>query len=309
MPIISTISPIFLVILMGWIARRRGFMPESFLGPANRFTFYLAIPAMIFRSIAKSSLKTDFSLGVLTVTLATLAFFFLLAWLTGLLARIERNRIGTFLQSSFHGNLGYIGLAVAFYFLGEKGLTSAAILGGFVMILQNFLAIIALEMHGKPVRESRDFKSMMIRITVNPVILSAISGILFSLSGIKLPEILNRSLDIVGGMALPMSLLLIGGALSFNLMRSRMSAVLLVCFLKLILLPGIGFVFYMLWGLKADAYFPGLILLAAPTATITYVMAREMNGDSDFAVAAISASTLLSAVTFTAWLHIAQGQL
>ena len=41
------------------------------------------------------------------------------------------------------------------------------------------------------------------------------------------------------------------------------------------------------------------------TATVTYVMAKEMNGDTDFAVAAISASTLMSAVTFTVWLHIA----
>jgi predicted permease len=50
---------------------------------------------------------------------------------------------------------------------------------------------------------------------------------------------------------------------------------------------------------------PGLILLASPTATISYVMAKEMKGDADFAVAAISISTLLSAVTFTAWLNIA----
>jgi predicted permease len=33
-------------------------------------------------------------------------------------------------------------------------------------------------------------------------------------------------------------------------------------------------------------------------------MAREMQGDSDLAVAAISVSTLLSALTFAFWLHV-----
>jgi len=34
-------------------------------------------------------------------------------------------------------------------------------------------------------------------------------------------------------------------------------------------------------------------------------MAKEMNGDTDFAVAAISISTILSAITFTIWLTLA----
>jgi hypothetical protein len=33
-------------------------------------------------------------------------------------------------------------------------------------------------------------------------------------------------------------------------------------------------------------------------------MAKETKGDSDFAVAAISLHTLLSAITFTIWLNI-----
>jgi len=56
MPFLTTIVPIFLLILLGLCAKQRGFMPPEFLGPANRLVFYLAIPAMIFRSISKASL-------------------------------------------------------------------------------------------------------------------------------------------------------------------------------------------------------------------------------------------------------------
>jgi len=144
-----------------------------------------------------------------------------------------------------------------------------------------------------------------LRIMRNPIILSVIAGMIFSISNIKMPLVIDRSLDILSGLALPMALLIIGGSLSFKLMRLNMLPVLSTGIIKLILLPGLGFLFFSLSGIAPADYLPGLILLSSPTATVTYVMAKEMNGDTDFAVAAISASTLMSAVTFTMWLNIA----
>ncbi len=69
MNIITTIIPIFAVIILGWFARWRGFLPDVFLEPANRLVFYLAIPAMIFREISRTSLKTQFDIKVLCITL------------------------------------------------------------------------------------------------------------------------------------------------------------------------------------------------------------------------------------------------
>ena len=61
--------------------------------------------------------------------------------------------------------------------------------------------------------------------------------------------------------------------------------------------------------LPAADHLQGLILLASPTATVTFVMSKEMQGDADFAVAAISASTLFSAGTYLFWLMVTSGSL
>ena len=66
----------------------------------------------------------------------------------------------------------------------------------------------------------------------------------------------------------------------------------------------VGWLLFRLCGLESEGVVPAIILLAAPTATVTYVMAREMQGDSEFAVVAISVNTLLSAVTYTIWLSL-----
>lgn len=305
MNILSTIVPIFTVIVLGWFARYRGFIPPEFIGPANRLVYYLAIPAMIFHSISKASLKTKFDITVLIITLLSILVVFAVAWGVGLIRRMQKGQLGTFIQSSFHGNLGYIGLAVAYYSLGNEGFVRAGIIAGFMMILQNFLAVVALQFNtdNSSIAESRS--NVLIGILGNPVILSAIAGILFSLIGIRVPIVIGRILDILSGLALPMALLVIGASLSFELMQLRIFRILCSSFMKLILLPGLGYALYRLFNMALHDYLPGLILLATPTATITYVMAKEMEGDTDFAVAALSFSTLLSAATFSIWFHIA----
>jgi predicted permease len=72
--------------------------------------------------------------------------------------------------------------------------------------------------------------------------------------------------------------------------------------IKIIALPLVGLVLFMSFGVETAELLPGLILLATPTATVAYVMAQEMEGDEAFVAAAISVSTLASAVTYIAWL-------
>lgn len=305
MHIASTIIPIFTIVIIGWLIRLKGFVPPEFLGPANRLVFYIAIPAMIFRAVSKASFKAQFNLTVLLITLFSVLAVFAISWAAGRTAKIKRSNLGTFIQASIHGNLGYIGLAVAYYHMGQEGFVKAGIIGGFVMILQNFLAVTALALYNKevPFRENKLF--FVQKVFGNPVIVSAMAGILFSVAEVPVPDVIGRVLDILGNLSLPLALLVIGASLSFEVMRLSVFSVLSTGFLKLVLLPGIGFILYLMYGISSNEYLPGLILLASPTATIAYVMAKEMNGDADFAVAAISTSTLVSALTFIIWLNVA----
>jgi predicted permease len=74
--------------------------------------------------------------------------------------------------------------------------------------------------------------------------------------------------------------------------------------IKILVLPAVGLLLFWLFKIDKTEFLPGLILLATPTATVSYVMAKEMHGDADFAVAAISLSTLLSAATYIFWLTV-----
>ncbi|MBN2231647.1 MAG: AEC family transporter [Deltaproteobacteria bacterium] len=305
-PVVSTIAPIFAVIALGSFARRRGFMPPEFVRAGNRLVFYIAIPAMIFRAIARSRLGEQFNPAVIGSCLLAVVAVALLAWFLVRPARLPAGLFGTFVQSSFHGNLGYIGLAVSFYYLGEAGFVQASIIAGFIMILQNLLGVVVLTAAGRRRGDGRPGVAPMVwKVAGNPVILAAATGIAWAAAGLPLPEVLRRSLDIISGLALPMALLIIGASLSFSLLSGRAGMLLVNCVAKLLVLPAVGLGIFRLWGLESAVFLPGLILLAAPTATLTYIMANEMGGDADYAVAVVSATTMASALTITAWLTLA----
>jgi len=305
MNIINTIIPIFVLIVLGWLAGRRGFLPASFLGPANRLVFYLAIPAMIFRVLSKTDFHAEFDVQVVAGTVLALIIVFAVAWGVGARLHLKKGQRGSFIHTTFHGNLGYIGFAVVYYFLGAQGLARASIIASFVILVQNFLAVLVLQVYSSDVRSHfQNLRTIILNIIANPVIISAVAGMLFSIFTIPVPLVIGRSLDILSSLALPLALLIIGGSISFSFMRSKMAFILMACTLKLIALPTIGLITFKLMNLAAGDYLPGIILLATPTATVTFVMANEMKGDPDFANAAISLSTILSAGTFIFWLAV-----
>jgi malate permease and related proteins len=306
MEIFQTIAPIFLIIALGGFARKRGFLPPEFLGPANRLVYFIAIPALIFRATSRAPIERHFHFGAIVATLAAAVAGYGLAWIVSRRRAMDDPRAATFIQSAGHGNLGYIGLSVALYFLGDEGLVRAGIIAGFLIILQNFLSVLALQIHGAGGAAALRPGAMAAKVFGNPIIASAMAGIFVSSAGIPVPVILRRSLDMVAGLGPPTALLLIGGSLSLSGMRRDLLPALGAVGIKLLLLPAAGMILFHRLGVPAADYLPGLILLATPTATVAYVMAREMNGDPDFAVATISASTLLSAGTLFLWLATAQ---
>ncbi len=300
--LLETIIPVFLVILIGVMVRRFGFLPGAVTVSLNRLVYYVAIPAMIFQALATASFATRFRPDILVGTLVPVGVVFALAVLFGRMLSTPRPEMGTFVQSSFHGNLGYIGFAVAFYLLGEDGFTRASILAGFLMLLQNLLSVVGLQMFSGGRHGGAGLGASLKTVAANPVILSLAASVVFNLANLPMPTVAGRTLEIVSNMALPMALLVIGASLSFDLVRAKLRFVLPSAGLKLVVLPGIGLSLFRLLGIPASDFLPALILLAAPTATVTYVMGVELGGSPDQASAAVSMSTLLSSASYVLWL-------
>ncbi len=302
--VINTIIPIFVVILLGWFLCRRNLLPFHIVGPLNKLVYYMAIPALLFRTVATKSILASFDNLMLAGTLVPVLVVFFMAVYLGRILSVPKEDRGTFMQSSFHGNVGYIALAVSYYLLDQEGFTQTTILAGFLILLQNFLSIVGLQVVSHGGASLGNSLVVLKKIVKNPVIISILAGISYSLLRIPMPMPLDRVLEIISSIAMPLALLIIGASLSFGLLREHLRSAIGAGFLKLGVLPFLGVSIFFAFGLEGKDFMPGLILLATPTATVTYIMAGELDGSTDLATATVSMNTIISAFTYIIWLGI-----
>lgn len=295
----NSILPIFSIILVGYILRKRNVITEGFARPANQIVFNIGIPAMLLNEIAQAPFNENFNFRAVICSLSALCIVLLASMVIIRVLSVQESRRGTFLQSSFHGNIGYMAYAIAYYALGEASFARMAILSSFLMVGQNLLAVWALTSHNPEVRLNGGKWTVFRNIIQNPIIVTVALGIVYSALGFKIPLPLKKGLDIMSGMALPTGLLLIGSSLSFGTLKSMITEISTIGTLKLLVLPLTGYFLMVAVNVPQPLILPGVILLASPPATISYVMAIELGGDPELAATSVSVFTLASAVSYT----------
>lgn len=303
MNVVLSILPIFAVIAIGLVGARLGFFPPEFIKAGNRLAFYLAIPALLFKALATAPFAASFQPAAALVCLAALAVTWLAAvGVSGLLHRPDQSATrATWIQGSIHGNQGFLGLAVVFYGLGPEGLAAAGLIAAVIIVGQNLLSVITLSRWG----HGRGGHSVIRTMALNPVILSTLAGLAWSLAGWGLPQALERTLGILAGLGLPLALLIVGATLSQTpITGAHLARLGLLALAKLLIMPVLGLALLLLLGVPPLPAAVALILLSSPSATICVIMANEMGGDPRLASAAISLTHALSALTYILWLLV-----
>jgi predicted permease len=305
MAIFLKIVPLFLVIAIGYFGARRGFFPPGFVGPANRLAYYLAIPALILRAVAHAPI--DETLQPVPALLAVGAL--LLGWLGSVaiskLPFISKQASpahrASWIQCAIHGNQGLMGLAVVYYALGQPGLAAAGLIATGVIIFQNLFSVITLTRWG----DAQEIKASYAKtLGLNPIILATILGISLALAGFRIPEFLDRTLEILAGLGVPLALLIVGANLAETRLGGSWSKLAAMQGMKLLMIPALGLVLLWIAGVDSLPLTVAVVLLSSPSATITVIMANQMGGDPELSSQAISASHALSVLSYSLWLWL-----
>ena len=296
----NTILPIFSIILLGFILKRKDVIDAQFARKANLIVFNIGIPAMLLSEITRAPFSENFNLAAVICSLCAMCIVLLASIGIVRALSVRQSRRGTFLQNSIHGNITYMAYAIAYYAIGESSFARMAILSSFVIVGQNLLAVWALTSYSTEVEvNGRRWSSVLKNIVQNPIIVTVGVAIVIAGLGLKIPGPVHKGLGMLSGMALPTALLLIGSSLSFGSMRSMVTEMVAIGTLKLLVLPLVGYVLLVVSKVPGPLVLPCVILLASPPATISYVMATELGGDPELAAATVSVLTLASALSYT----------
>jgi predicted permease len=124
--------------------------------------------------------------------------------------------------------------------------------------------------------------------------LACIGGILYANLWQGFPPFIDNALKLSSAVALPLALLSIGGALTLTTVRDHFKMSLVSSIFKLMILPAVGYLFLMVFGVSGLVLKVGLIFFALPTSSAVHILSSQLNSDTDLAAASIAMSTMLS---------------
>lgn len=302
--ILLIVLPVFLVIGLGFCLKRTALVHGSFIYELNRLVYYIALPALLFYKIAGADFYASFNARLLGGMVLAITIVFVFSYGFGSLRRYAPSAQGAFCQGAFRGNLAYIGLAIIYNAYGEEGFTKAGILLGFLVPYMNILSVMALILPQR--RESLNMGRFfwLQQVATNPLIAASLVGILWSYFGLPLPRLVDRALNIVTGMSLPLALIAIGASFSFRRLRGDLVPAALSAGMKIVLLPGLTALLLLAFGVHGQELSIGVLLAATPTATAAYIMAQQLKCDAELAGAIIMLSTLCSVITYSLALYL-----
>jgi malonate transporter and related proteins len=304
MHIANLILPIFAVILSGWLAGTLGYLPRTTVGPLMQFAYFVAMPALVFLTVANEPLSSllewrflaAFGGGSLICFVAVLV-----AARIGLRANLGKSAmLGAMVAMT---NTGFVALPILRALQGPPGVLAAAVATVFVgaILFPMLVALLEIDQHvsSRKVRVSAFAR----QIGTNPVILATVLALLWSVSGLTLPTSVATYLGILGEALTPCALFSIGLDLSIKELRGHVSRYALLATLKLLIMPLFVYGICVAVGLNRAFAIAAVICAAVPTAKSAYVLANEYDVEKSTTGAAISMTTLFSIVTLPAWLY------
>ena len=302
--VIRITVPIFIIIAIGFLIRRRKILSEEGVGLLNKLAYNIGLPSLIFLSITSYSLSDIFNIQIIKVIYLTYAILILLTILINLAVKRSGKTKGAIIVSSFRCNMAFVGFPIILAAYGDLALAKASLVAAFLVPVNIIVTMVIFKFYNRR-EEGIGAGRLLLNFVKDPMIIASISGILFSYLELRIPEIIYNSLDIISGMTVAIALLSIGASFKFVHLKNDFKMVSYISFNKLILMPVVVFVLStFVFRVEAIDRNVMVILFATPLAAAAYIMAKELRSNHQLLASALIFTTIISALAISAWLLI-----
>ena len=292
MSIISLLLPDFTLILLGFLLYRYSSWGIDFWPGLEKLVYFILFPALLFYATSRAPFDFSQSGRLLQTAMITTIAGIALGWLARPLFTVGPMIFESAVQTAFRFN-SYIALAIASRLAGDAGTSLMALIIGFAVPVCNMAAVHAL---------AHKRGGLGMALLKNPLLMATVTGVLFNLAGLHVPEVVNATLSRLGNASIALGLITVGAGLRLKDGPRPNAIAAYFIAVKLLMLPAIAFSVGR-WLALPPLHLQIVVMFSAlPTASSAYVLAARMGGNGPFVAFIVSAGTLVSVLTLPLWL-------
>ena len=306
--ILGLIAPFFGLIGLGFGAGRIARHPVEGLAWLNIFVIYIALPALFYQLLSKTPVEELTRIGFIAAT--TLATFVVFAGtvLIGLW-RTKGDLASATIQgfAGAYGNIGYMGPGLALAAFGPSAAVPVALIFCFDNTMHFTMAPLLMALSGASGNTSplAIVRAVLWRIFTHPFIVATIVGVGAAVSGLTMPEPVDRFLQLLANAAAPCALFAMGVTLALRPLKRVPVELSWLVPIKLVIHPLVVWLFLGFVSDVDDAWVQSAMLMASlPAATNVFVIAQQYQVWVERATATVLVTTVLSVATVTLLLYL-----
>lgn len=286
---------LYCIAILGWLARKRNILGEDSIGVLTKLLLYMTLPALILHSLnIKLSMQylKDFFWLVMMSAYISIFSATIAAWLRKK-SLLPSEQKSVYESLMIFGNQGFIGYAVSFILLGEQGI--------IYLTVFNICYLIFIWAYGIHLFTRKKDAVNWREVLVNPGILATTVGLLLLFIPFTWPAFIAGTLENVGKMTVPLSMILVGALVAnvqaksfFSSLKNKylwQSSVLRLLLFPLLLLP------FVLFSIPFPVLLIAFIVSGMPSAPTICIYAQKYGGDSLFASFGVLLTTALCILT------------
>lgn len=266
--IINSVISLFIMILVGVYSSKKKIITPAMNKGLTDILIKIALPFMILTSFM-FTFDDNIKSNIIKTLFYSLAAYIIVIFISYLLLIPVKGDKKTILHfANVFTNTGYVGFPILFSIYGPEGVIYGSIFNMFFVIFVWTYGLLLFK--GK--LEKEDLRNEVKNIILNPSIIAVFLGIIILVFNIQLPQALFSSMNSIGSMTGPLSMIIL---LLFFLIGDMSKAAITV-----------------------------MIMVAMPASAMTSIFAESFNKENEYAAIMVSATTLLSLITVPMLLKI-----
>ena len=323
MDVLVICAPVFALLGLGKLLERKGHIKENHCVFINWLVYHFSLPALIFNAVARQTFRSFLDPAVVIMPLVALLSVTAVTMLLAKINKLKGGQAAAFVFGTFWANATYVGFPLCMNAFGMPGEEKAAIYNAFVLPFFILIGYLVIGFYGAGEGNVK-IGARIKKAFVNPILLSAVAGVLVALFAdrfrvdgelelplvvISVAELISSFLKLIGQMGLPLALLAIGASLKWETSKHHLGALSWTVGCKLVLLPLITFLLIRVFLPETSSVSLGtaVILAATPSAVACYVISCQLGIVKDFVATLLVVSTGLSVITLPMWVYFIKG--
>ena len=288
--------PIFVIVGLGYLSGRFSVLGDEAASTLARFVTQISMPALLFGALAKEPLSRVFDLPFVVSFGGAALIAFILPSLILRRGKHELSQQAMRGMGASFAAVTFVGIPVLTPLIGSLALPAVGV-ANIIALIVMAIALFLLEMGRSTGGFLRALWTALLHTFKNPIVLGMIAGLAYSISGLALPEWIDRTTGILGDATPPVALFALGLAL-VRMRLGHFAEVGVITAIKLVAMPLITLGLLMLFPAVDKKWAVAAVILAAMSTTaLEYIIAEQYQTYAQEASGVVLFSTILSAVT------------